>query len=180
MIVCSMTVFSHVLRDSTPHFVGPSLHSPVNPSVWSMTSLLLTKWSSDLKYSPCPPARNWGSRVSSLVLYKSQLNPSRGCQENWISFPRKALKSEFFFSISPLTTQCTPNIGSVPIRDSRVFNKPLGRSLHSFTRTAHSAHLLCSIRLASSTGSLTHFAHFAHPLHSLVEWLRFINVLIYT
>ena len=99
----------------------------------------------------------------------TQLNRSRGCQENWISFPRKALKSEFFFSISPLTTQCTPNIGSVPIRDSRVFNKPLGRSLHSFTRTAHSAHLLSSIRLASSTGWLTHFDHSLCSLCSLTS-----------
>ena len=31
------------------------------------TSLLLPKWSSDLKYGPCPPARDWGSRVSGLV-----------------------------------------------------------------------------------------------------------------
>ena len=34
----------------------------------SMASLLLPKWSSDLKYGPCPPARDWGSRVSGLVL----------------------------------------------------------------------------------------------------------------
>ena len=32
------------------------------------TSLLLPKWSSDLKYGPCPPARDFGSRVSGLVL----------------------------------------------------------------------------------------------------------------
>ena len=32
-----------------------------------MTSLLLPKWSSDLKYGPCPPARDFGSRVSGLV-----------------------------------------------------------------------------------------------------------------
>ena len=74
-----------------------------------------------------------------------------------------------FFSISPFTTQCTPNIGSVPIRDSRVFNKPLGRSLHSFTSTAHSAHLLSSIRLASSTGWLTHFDHSLCSLCSLTS-----------
>ena len=34
------------------------------------TSTLLTKWSSDLKYRPSPPARNWGSRVSGLVFSK--------------------------------------------------------------------------------------------------------------
>ena len=33
----------------------------------SLTSLLLPKWSSDLKFGPCPPARDFGSRVSSLV-----------------------------------------------------------------------------------------------------------------
>ena len=34
---------------------------------FSVTSLLLPKWSSDLKYGPCPPARDFGSRVSCLV-----------------------------------------------------------------------------------------------------------------
>ena len=32
------------------------------------TSLLVPKWSCDLKYGPCPPARDFGSRVSRLVL----------------------------------------------------------------------------------------------------------------
>ena len=32
-----------------------------------MTSLLLPNWSSDLKYGPCPPARDLGSRVFGLV-----------------------------------------------------------------------------------------------------------------
>ena len=32
------------------------------------TSLLLPKWSSDLKYGRCLPARDFGSRVSGLVL----------------------------------------------------------------------------------------------------------------
>ena len=31
------------------------------------TLLLLPKWSNELKYGPCPPARDFGSRVSSLV-----------------------------------------------------------------------------------------------------------------
>ena len=35
--------------------------------LYAVTSLLQPKWSSDLKYSPCPPARDWGSRVSGLV-----------------------------------------------------------------------------------------------------------------
>ena len=33
----------------------------------SLTTLLLPKWSGDLKYGPCPPARDWGSSVSGLV-----------------------------------------------------------------------------------------------------------------
>ena len=32
-----------------------------------LTLLLLPKCSSDLNFSPCPPARDWGSRVSGLV-----------------------------------------------------------------------------------------------------------------
>ena len=36
------------------------------------TSLLLPKWSSDLKYGPCPPARDFGSRVSGLVFVQSK------------------------------------------------------------------------------------------------------------
>ena len=37
--------------------------------MWSLASLLLLKCSSDLKYSPCPPTRNWGSRVFGLVFF---------------------------------------------------------------------------------------------------------------
>ena len=33
----------------------------------SLTLLLLPKWSGDLKYGPCPPARNISGRVSALV-----------------------------------------------------------------------------------------------------------------
>ena len=33
----------------------------------SSAKLLLPRWSTVLKYSPCPPARDWGSRVSGLV-----------------------------------------------------------------------------------------------------------------
>ena len=36
----------------------------------SWTSLLLPMLSSDLKYGPCPPARDFGSRVSGLVFIK--------------------------------------------------------------------------------------------------------------
>ena len=37
----------------------------------SLTSLLLPKWSGDLKYGPCPPARGFGSCVSGLVYFKA-------------------------------------------------------------------------------------------------------------
>ena len=36
----------------------------------SLTSLLLPKWSSDFKYGPCPPARDFGSCVSGLFSSK--------------------------------------------------------------------------------------------------------------
>ena len=39
-----------------------------------LTSLRLPKWSGDLKYGPCPPARDFGSRVSGLV--QSSVSPS--------------------------------------------------------------------------------------------------------
>ena len=34
----------------------------------ALCALLLPKWSGDLKYGPCPPARDFGSRVSGLVM----------------------------------------------------------------------------------------------------------------
>ena len=63
-------VFSRVLRDSTPRFVGPSVRPPhftFFGFLLFLASLLLLKWSDDLNYGPCPPARDWGSRVSGLV-----------------------------------------------------------------------------------------------------------------
>ena len=88
--VLILHIFSRVLRDSTPRFVGPSVRWSVRPSVRRsvgpsvgpsvrhtllffgflrfLALLLLPKWSGDLNYGPCPPARDWGSRVSGLVL----------------------------------------------------------------------------------------------------------------
>ena len=71
-------LFSRMLRDSTPTL---SVRRSVRPSVplyffWflrSLASLLLPKWSSDLKYGPCPPARDRGSHVSGLVTNKWEL-----------------------------------------------------------------------------------------------------------
>ena len=62
--------------------------------------------------------------------------------------------------------------GVLFVKDSRVSNRPLGRSLHSFARTAHSAHSLRSTPLCYTpfTGSLTHFAH------SFVGQLKFLNM----
>ena len=57
--------------------------------------------------------------------------------------------------------------GTFLVRDNRVLNGPLGRSLRSFARTAHSAY---SLRSTLFTGSLTHFAH------SLVGQLKFLNM----
>ena len=60
------------------------LYNPLCPSVsrsvtfyfflwfYFLTSLPLPKWSSDLKYGPCPPARDFGSRVSGLVIIKPE------------------------------------------------------------------------------------------------------------
>ena len=33
-----------------------------------LASPILPNWSGDLNYGPCPPARDWGSRVSGLIL----------------------------------------------------------------------------------------------------------------
>ena len=56
------------------------IHPPVGPShltflifLLFLASLLLSKWSSDLKYSPCPPTCDWGSRVSDLVFLSKEL-----------------------------------------------------------------------------------------------------------
>ena len=60
--------------------VGPSVRLSVGPSVGPshftfsalmgvLALLLLPKCSTDLNYGPCPPARDWGSRVSGLVYF---------------------------------------------------------------------------------------------------------------
>ena len=76
--------FSRVLRDSTPRFVGPSVSPSVHPSHFTFSAffsflalLLLPKCSGDLKYGPCPPARDWGSRVSGLVFITAPAQPFR-------------------------------------------------------------------------------------------------------
>ena len=62
-------------RDFTTRFVRRSVGQLVGRSVTlyffndliSLTSLLLPKWFGDIKYSTCPPARDFGSRISDLV-----------------------------------------------------------------------------------------------------------------
>ena len=70
----------------------------------------------------------------------------------------------------------SPSLGAFLVKDDRVLKGPLGRSLRSFTRTAHSAHSLCSATLASSVHGL------AHSLCSLpcrtVEILEYVFTLL--
>ena len=69
------------VRLSVRQSVGPLVCQSVGRSVHmfsftflflflkSLASLLLPKRSSDLKFGPCSPARDWGSRVSGLVYF---------------------------------------------------------------------------------------------------------------
>ena len=70
LVACDATLHPAL---SVRRSVGPS----VRPSHFTflgvlrfLASLLLPKWWSDLNYGPCPPARDWGSRVSGLVRIK--------------------------------------------------------------------------------------------------------------
>ena len=60
-------LFSRVLHPALS--VGWSVGYTLLFFIIFFTSLLLPKWSSDLKYGPCPPARYFGSRVSGLVFF---------------------------------------------------------------------------------------------------------------
>ena len=74
----SLSLFlSRVLRDTTPRFVRRSVgwsHVTFFYDFYLWTSLLLPKWSSDLKYGPCSPARDFGSRVYGLVDINSHVH----------------------------------------------------------------------------------------------------------
>ena len=69
----SLGIFSRVHATLHPALsVGWSVgwlvgHTLLFYDFYFWTSLLLPKWSSDLKYGPCPPVRDLGSRVSGLV-----------------------------------------------------------------------------------------------------------------
>ena len=58
------------------------------------------------------------------------------------------------------------SLGAFLVRDNRVLNKPLGRSLRSFACTAHSTHSLCSTPLR--------YACFASLL---LSWARSLTLL---
>ena len=69
-------LFSRVHATLQPAFsvgrlVGPSVTLYFFYDFISLTSLLLPKWSDDLKYGPCPPARDFDSRVSGLVFIQT-------------------------------------------------------------------------------------------------------------
>ena len=71
---CAQISLFFFLASYIRYSVGPSVGLSVGPShftffvfLWSLASRLLPKWWSDLKYGPCPPARDWGSRASGLV-----------------------------------------------------------------------------------------------------------------
>ena len=59
---------------STPRSVSPSFclsHFYFAALMGVLALLLLPKCSTDLNYGPCPPARDWGSRVSGLVVVRT-------------------------------------------------------------------------------------------------------------
>ena len=85
-LISRCVFFSHVLRDSTPRFVGPLAGRSVG---WSsfyflaflsfLSLLLLPKCSSDLLlHCSCPPAHDLGSRVYGLVFFNPGPESSTG------------------------------------------------------------------------------------------------------
>ena len=85
-IAKKVLIFSRVLSNSTPRLFGWSVGPSIRPSHFtffvflrSSASLLLPKWSSDLKYGLCPPARDFGSRVSGLVPVDEEYPVQKGC-----------------------------------------------------------------------------------------------------
>ena len=62
--------FSRVPRDSTPRFVGPSVgpsHALLFVFFFAVFFRSQCSCPNDLNYDPCPPARDWDSRVSGLL-----------------------------------------------------------------------------------------------------------------
>ena len=65
----ALSVRPSVRRSAVGPSVGPS-HFTFSAFMGFLAIPLLPKYSTDLKYGPCPPARDWGSRVSGLVFPK--------------------------------------------------------------------------------------------------------------
>ena len=106
--------------------------------------------------------------------------------ECWLGFNSDALpgRTLVFGQICPTLydCRCHETKGAFLVRDNRVLNGPLNRSLRSFARTAHSAHSLPSLRFAT-LASLAHSVHgLAHSLRSLprgtVEILEYVFTLL--
>ena len=85
--------------------VHPSVGPSVGPSHFTFSALmgffallLLPKCSIDLNYGPCPPARDWGSRVSGLVLVLFCLSKKYSIlsMSNHIIPDRVELKTAFY------------------------------------------------------------------------------------
>ena len=78
--------FLFACHTTTSRFVGWSVRLFVTLYFFwflrSLASLLLPKWSSDLKYGPCPPARDYGSCVSGLVSFHFRVQ----IIFNWVSW----------------------------------------------------------------------------------------------
>ena len=68
----------------------------------SLTSLLLPKGSGDLKYGPCPPTRDFGSRVSGLVFVQASCEIANEVLQPHISWTNRNLSPEGHFHLSSL------------------------------------------------------------------------------
>ena len=77
-----MKIFSRVYATLQPassvgwlvgQWVGQSVTLDFFYDFISLTSMHLPKWSGDHKYGPCPPARDFCSRVSALFNLKVKL-----------------------------------------------------------------------------------------------------------
>ena len=68
MMSFNVSLFSRVLRDSTPRFVRPLVgHTLLLLCFLFFDRTTPAQCSGDLKYGPCPPTRDWGSCVYGLV-----------------------------------------------------------------------------------------------------------------
>ena len=85
---------------------------------------------------------------------------------SWNPFPKwfKTVLVRSHTVTHPMTLSQLLTEGAYLVTNNRILNRPLGRSLRSFARTAHSAHLLRSALLWYVRFAM--IALFAHLLHS--------------